>query len=69
MCSAIATVDELVDYKANASDDAAEASSILTKLMDGYKMKKKKKDLVGENLDRQMKMGSQKPRARKRFQN
>ena len=48
MCSAIAIVDGLVDFKANANDDTAEASSIKTKSMDGYEMKRKKKLGGGE---------------------
>jgi len=67
LSSAIAAADGLADFRAGASEGTAGASSVSYPLMDRYEMKRRKKGLVGENLNKLMAMGSQKPRARKRF--
>ena len=44
---AITAIDRLVDFRTNASDETIGTSSILSKPMDKYEMKKKKTGLGG----------------------
>jgi len=69
LSSAISAADGLANFRVGASEGTTGASSVSYPLMDRYEMKRKKKELGGENLNRLMAMGSQKPRPRKRFRN